>query len=1003
MHRGCADGEPEELFRRLREQRGRAIARRKSGEYQRRKTRGGKGRPEEGEDGPPTDEQKRRQKKRRERERQSEDEDAAAKPKRARPETAETVDAEAAAAARDADDGKNDKEGTSTTKTRALAFLALPRLPTVSAKGWSRLAGAFWDGSGGDVDGGMEVLDFSRIVWCDDEAAKEAGRKWWNVAVCTLDARGRAIPLAFCRNFALLKALNRSTLNLPSWLLFRGRYRITRFANETSPRTSRPGRRDKNKQVGQSFSVDVWDAISWSERSLPGDLEETTTKKKRIKGDVERGRGRDDDDDSCTETKERDDKQEEEEHEDNNREEEKEEEEEEEEEENEEEKQEDDEEEEKEEEDGDERGRMRIGDFADACAFLSKERIERLRRKIALSDPTAIAPLPADREVAPAAFDALATGVLSLDQKVAIGSSRWEEVVEDGDAVAPAVASTAPSSLEMPDDVLGERASKRVEDETKRRLGEELDDAVAEYRRRKALRTYGIVGGRDSRYVGRWHWFPRLSFCAALKREYSDLDDALRPGYRESVLRFAAGLPPANRPSFLDWQRLDVADVVATSSCSLPLSSEGRHRSNGRRCEDDLPLAVLQYREADGGYSFVACDAAGLLTLVKMRASAATFSEVYQGVNGLWATAIPIDHDQKTRSGHLPIFPGRDGDDAANRSFAVRDWQEQATSVVVEALTRTWPCMAEAQRDEGCDPLVRMHVWIADDLQKMLLREGDDRSTRATSPSSSVVVDKISLHASAQLPANAAIVDFAMLSVVWKTMRAVVEAQPRRFAMLCDADGRCLLDCDGLQSLRLPRCSKRLDDGRLVRRLLPLHPGSTVLDACVHYPHAVPPLTGPRFVDRSLFLRRDNSAASILWKLPGGAAEIVDAARPSRLSLEAALDAARRRFGISFRARRTTATTEDAVHLLTPASKTERDCYCPIKDGRHAHPKMFLMFVDDRLWIHCHSANCKKQRAAIRPAPHLWLAPDGRSVADSLDCSFPSSTPWRVASGTPPR
>ena len=915
---------------------------------------------------------------------------------------------------------------------KALVFLARPRLPAIGATGWVRLAGVLWQCDETEI-----------VVWCSASATREARKRWWNVAVCTLDAAGCAVPLAFCRNRALLERLARRRgrpLNLPAWLLFRGRYKrmpvvggevaaaadaktpvavasggaTATAAAATTTDTVRPtvverpvGQRARaatgavavaavGPATGTTFDVDAWDAEVLADADLSVAFDRYGNKR----------------------------------------------------------------------------------DMVDVCDRLGDARTERLRRAMAsTTTTTTVAVVEMDAEVGDVDATALtrpvaaSTATTATTTVTAIDDDDGDD--DDHHVVAGSTSTARCSSVSCaiePTWMKRTRRRKRRDDYDDEEVcarychGDAEDEALMrEYFRRKRLCTYARVddddaaGGGDGHggdggggagggghHLGRWYLFPPGPFYQTLKREYGrrdsaraeerkerhckaqsggDLDEGLLPGYKETVERLAAGLPPPQRPFLVDWRRLGVTGVDYDDSGGSGGggsggadddndgsggggSGRGGRRRRRRRYRDDLPLAVLQYRQVDGRHAFAACDAAGIVTLVQLAGERASFSEVFQASNGLWATAIPLDHDQALED----HGGGADHDAKETRQpFCVDAWTSQATVLTVEALTRTWPCLADAvavavgaasveeqgtgekqrkKRLTDDNGILRLHAW-----------NGSDRS-------------KISLHGVAHLAPNVVVAELGMLSVLWKTMRALVQAQPVRFDALCDDDGKCLLDCDGLSSLRLPGCSKRLDDGSLVRRLRPVEATSTVLDALVHYPHGdVPPLLDGGGRPLRLYLRAANAAVTVgaptlrawpwrsLWRdapaMPGrfkkqdrDEEEGEEGTKKERgqCRVRRALRVATRRFGVAFDVKKTTDYEDEddddeyhCAYALIPASRTERDRYCAIKGALHRRPKMFLMLslgYDDgeRLWIHCRSAKCKATRAALPQAPSFSCA-----------------------------
>lgn len=169
---------------------------------------------------------------------------------------------------RSRDDVTSGWDAVDSPRKRVLVFLASPSL-RVSVKGWIRVAGVL------EVDSVREVRWRSGdgcIAATDGACTDEKNRRWWNVAICTLDALGRVVPLVFCDNARLEQlSTKHSALSLPCSLVFGCRHKKMPQLSSSKKRARSASR--GNEAVAPppplvELNVDSWDSAFLTDVAL---------------------------------------------------------------------------------------------------------------------------------------------------------------------------------------------------------------------------------------------------------------------------------------------------------------------------------------------------------------------------------------------------------------------------------------------------------------------------------------------------------------------------------------------------------------------------------------------------------------------------------------------------------------------------------------------------------------------------------------------------------------
>lgn len=445
----------------------------------------------------------------------------------------------------------------------------------------------------------------------------------------------------------------------------------------------------------------------------------------------------------------------------------------------------------------------------------------------------------------------------------------------------------------------GARKRKKKRKPENVELQEERKARMSEFLRLKKAKTYSFEESRKRAVVTP---FAGRSFVPILERFYANRGG--HPGYLKTVARYADGLPPWDRIFVQEWPVLGI---------ETPAPTEGEQ------------MVLLQYPNDNGmGYSFAACDAAGLDALVSAT-KAPAFSEVYR--DDLVVTAIPIDWD-------MPV------DKVVGSMWNPTTWLERIERAANKALRRLLPSLDATPQNR---PVVQSRMWISEEMTAKVTPEGVVRVKG---------LDKISVHANLLLPSNVILSNY-------KELRAVYEEMERQ-----DGDGSSWHLDKSITKLRLPGCLKRRDDGSYVHRLVPWRgTPASAFGALVHARHDVPPWEGiDMAVLRSPLPQRGQGSGGYRKDAVANGCDV---------NVEKATEAIRRALSKS----------PVAVELL-PVTQLPfvrvRKCkgtnWCVIKGSAHRNATMYFIIENQtRAWIHCHSDKCKSDRLTATTKPYIDL------------------------------
>lgn len=494
--------------------------------------------------------------------------------------------------------------------------------------------------------------------------------------------------------------------------------------------------------------------------------------------------------------------------------------------------------------------------------------------------------------------------LVRVGEIIALARSQCLREILQGKEVTVAGVRRIVSRLSRPDDddsTNGTRKRKKKRKAKTVNLQEEKSARTSEFYRLKHVQTYSTIETLKRAVVIP---FASRTFAPKLERFYAHRGG--HPGYLRTVARYADGLPPWDRVFVEEW-------VVLGIEVPPPLVDER--------------MVLLQYPNDNGmGYSFAACDAAGVQELI-CATERPTFSEVYR--EDMPVTAIPIDWDMPP-------------DKVMGLTWNPFVWLKRIKFAAEAALRQLFPVLQAVPREQQI--LEQSYMWISEEMMAN------------ASPEGCICIkglDKVTVHANLLLPFN------VMLSS-YKVLRAIYQEMERQD----NSHLPWFLD-KSITKLRLPGCLKWCKNGSYVRRLVPwCGTPSDAFHALVHARHDVSPLEE---IDVALLVeaspKRNNEEYRRHSFLSG-----------CSVPHEEAVDAIRRALSQK---------EETAMVKLSPTSRppfvnVHRQAngtnWCVIKGGAHSHATMyFVIESESRAWIHCHSDKCKAKRLTGITRPYIDL------------------------------
>ena len=455
---------------------------------------------------------------------------------------------------------------------------------------------------------------------------------------------------------------------------------------------------------------------------------------------------------------------------------------------------------------------------------------------------------------------------------------------------------------------------KRKRKKKKKNSAEQQEEQMArvsEFFRLKNAKTYFFEQVKTKAVVAP---FACRTFVPNLERFYASRGN--HPGYLKTVARYVDGLPPWDRAFVEEWTVLG----IETPAPSM-----------------DERMVLLQYPNDNGmGYSFAACDSAGLEKLISGTKSPA-FSEVYR--DDLVLTAIPVDWD-------MPV------DKVIGSTWNPMTWLERIERAADAALRHLIPSLDFGSHKRR---VAQTRMWISEEMMAKVTPEGVVRVQG---------LDKVSVHANLLLPRNV---------IIWnyKDLRVVYEEMERQDG----AHSSWYLD-KSITKLRLPACFKRRQDGSYVHRLVPWRgTPADVFGALVHARHDVPPWEG---IGMAVF------RSTLSKQAPGITGyNIKTIANECDVNFNEAIEAIR----LALSSTRETVSVELAPASRPPfvaVRRRKEGNWCVIKGNTHGHATMYFV-IDNRAraWIHCHNDKCKTKRLKAATKPYIDLSTARICVQDS--------------------